>query len=260
MIKYSVIIPTYNSGKTLKQCLDSVVSQSYPNWEVSLMDGASKDETIMIANSYNDLRIKVHSEPDKGVYDAMNKGIDKSCGEWLLFLGSDDYLYNKDVLATMEPHLTQNYDVVYGEPISHWSEQHRGEWSLEKLEANRVHQAIFYNKRFFGKDIRYNLKYPICADFDINLRWFLNTKYKHRYVPVEVAVFGDGGLSSRVEDTNFIKDIGLNKLRYNRGVLTPLYKKRAARQYIKANPEKYFFNTILQIYVLVMYILCKIDL
>lgn len=245
---YSIIIPTYNSARVIKRCIDSIVSQSYADYEVLVMDGDSRDDTVKIANSFDDNRIKVYSELDKGIYDAMNKGIDKSQGEWLLFLGSDDYLFDFNVLANVSKRLTPKMDIVYGEVESHWSESHRGKWSLEKLEANRCHQAIFYNRRFFGKSCRYNLKYPILADFDMNLRWFLNNRYKHCYIPLLIAHFSDGGCSSQIQDTEFYKDWGLNKLRYNHHVLTPIFKKRAARQFVNANPDKPFINAVLIIY------------
>ena len=90
MPRLSIINPTFNSAKTLSRCLDSVISQSFTDWEVLMMDGVSNDDTIKIASSYQDSRIRIYSEPDKGIYDAMNKGIDKAHGEWLYFIDSDD--------------------------------------------------------------------------------------------------------------------------------------------------------------------------
>jgi glycosyltransferase involved in cell wall biosynthesis len=247
-MKYSIIIPTYNSTNVIRRCLDSVVTQTFGDFEVLIMDGNSEDDTIRIAESFYDDRIKIYSEPDKGIYDAMNKGIDKSSGNWLFFLGSDDYLYDREVLSNVAPHLIDELDVVYGEVESHLPELNRGEWCLEKIGGNRCHQAIFYNRRFFGKSIRYNLRYPVLADFDLNLKWFLNRNYRHCYIPNIISHFSDGGLSSQVRDENFYKDVGLNKIRYNNHVLTCLYKKRAARQYIMANPEKKLMNIVLSIY------------
>ena len=222
------------------------------------MDGGSNDATCSTAKSFKDGRINIYSEPDNGIYDAMNKGIDKSSGEWLLFLGSDDQLYDADVLNNVAPHLLNDLDVVYGEAQSHWPDICKGEWTLEKLEGNRCHQAIFYNRRFFGDKLRYNLKYKILADYDMNLRWFLNKNYKHCYIPIMISKFGDGGISSQVQDSLFCKDVGLNKILYNKGVLTPLYKKRAARQYIAVNPEKKALCMALHFYASFMYLLQKL--
>ena len=257
---YSIIIPTYNSDKVIKRCLDSIVSQVFTDFEVLVMDGKSKDDTVRIVKSYNDNRIMVYSEPDKGIYDAMNKGIDKSLGEWLLFLGSDDFLYNKNVLRDVKNYLSNMYDVVYGEVDSHLPERHKGEWSLELLEANRCHQAIFYNRRFFGTSIRYNLRYPVWADFDVNLQWFLNKRYKHCYIPIIIACFSEGGVSSygKDKDVFFYREVGLNELRYNHRVLTPLYKKRAARQYVNANPDNIVVKVVFTVYADFMYALQRI--
>lgn len=257
---YSIIIPTYNSAKVIKRCLDTIIAQTYQHFEVLVMDACSKDDTVQIVNSFKDNRIKVYSEPDKGIYDAMNKGIDKSQGDWLLFLGSDDYMYNADVLSTVQPFLSNCLDIVYGEVESHWSEQHRGEWTLDKIEANRCHQAIFYNRRFFGAELRYNLKYPILADFDLNLKWFLNNKYKHLYIPIVVAHFSDGGCSTTIQDEIFYQEVGLNKLKYNHHVLTPLSKKRAARQWVAANPDRYIMKALLTMYADIMFLLQKLNI
>lgn len=249
---YSIIIPTYNSERTIKRCLDSIVEQTFSDWEVLLMDGVSKDSTLEIARSYNDSRIRIYSEPDKGIYDAMNKGIEKSKGEWLYFLGSDDYLYDAKVLENVSKELSDGYDVVYGESDSHWSKMHRGEWTLDKIEANRVHQAIFYNRNFFGNSLRYNLKYKICADYDMNMKWFLNKKYKHEYIPVVVSHMSEGGVSSQVNDDAFSRDFGLNMLRYNKHVLTAFYKRRAVRVYIAENPNHKILNIFLKLYAKIM--------
>ena len=100
-MKLSIIIPTYNSASVLAKALDSIVKQNFTDWEVLVMDGVSTDNTIKVAQSYNDSRIHIFSEPDKGIYDAMNKGIEKAQGEWLYFLGSDDWLLNGNVFDSL---------------------------------------------------------------------------------------------------------------------------------------------------------------
>lgn len=103
-MKLSIIIPTYNSASVLPRALDSIICQTFTNWEVLIMDGISTDDTLKMAQSYNDSRIRIYSEPDNGIYDAMNKGINKANGEWLYFLGSDDCLFSKDVLSNIFNH------------------------------------------------------------------------------------------------------------------------------------------------------------
>ena len=222
------------------------------------MDGNSTDKSTELVRAYKSDKIRLYSEPDKGIYDAMNKGIDRSSGEWLLFLGSDDYLYGKEVLADVMKYLTDEYDIVYGEVESNLPERNKGEWSLEFLDANRCHQAIFYKRSFFGKSLRYNLKYTVLADFDMNLRWFLNKRYKHRYVPIVISHYSDGGYSSYTKDEAFYKDFGLNKLKYDYRVLTPMDKKKAARQYVNANPTSIVVKIIFTFYAYCMGVIQKV--
>ena len=223
----SIIIPTFNSGKTLKCCLDSIVVQTYEDYEVLVMDGASDDNTISIAQSYKDERIRVYSEPDKGIYDAMNKGIDKSSGRWIYFLGSDDRLLNPQVLEKVSIYMDDSYDVVYGEVESQLPDIHRGVWTLSTIHANRCHQAIFYNRRYYDNGLRYNLKYCLLADYDINLSWFLQPdKYVYKHIPVIVAYYSMEGLSSKYRDTIFYNDYEQLLLKYGNNSLTPKYKKR----------------------------------
>ena len=98
----SIIIATYNSGKTLRRALDSVLNQSYQDWECIVVDGASKDNTIAIVKEYvkKDSRFRYISEPDHGIYDAFNKGWKMAKGEWVMYLGSDDE-YTKDGIKAL---------------------------------------------------------------------------------------------------------------------------------------------------------------
>lgn len=156
-MKLSIIIPTYNSAKTLPKTLDSIVYQTFTNWEVLIMDGASNDETINVAKNYNDPRIRIYSEQDNGIYDAMNKGIKKAKGDWLYFLGSDDRILTSTVFHEIFSLNITGYDIIYGEVISPiLSDSNRGEWTLKNISANRCHQSIFYRKEVFKQIGYYN--------------------------------------------------------------------------------------------------------
>lgn len=259
MPRLSIIIPTFNSAKTLSRCLDSVISQSFTDWEVLMMDGVSNDDTIKIASSYQDSRIRIYSEPDKGIYDAMNKGIDKAQGEWLYFLGSDDWLFNCNSLKDIFCNNINQYDVVYGTVYApHLHPQTKGEWTLDNYMYNRCHQSIFYKKSFFGNSIRYNIKYKAMADNEINLRWFLQPQYSKCYYPVVVASFSDGGYSSMYCDYEFNHDqIGLI-LKYGRHFLPIEEKKKMAWWYMSMHPEKKVQISILRFYVFMLRIRAKL--
>jgi len=225
---FSIIIPAYNSGKVLRKCLESIVNQSFSDFEILIMDGISTDDTLKIIESFKDFRIKIYSEEDKGIYDAINKGVDVSSGEWLYFIGSDDELYNNNVLGEIYSIAkATNEKIIYGnvkvKGDTGWAKDgdiYDGEFNLQKLlKKNISHQAVFYHQSVYKKIGRYNIKYTICADWDFNLRCF--AKYKFKYVSIIVAIFQGGNTSTKGDDI-FRKDKALNILKYFKGCL---YKK-----------------------------------
>ena len=184
----SIVIPTYNSEGCIKLALSSILSQSFVDWEVLVMDGGSVDSTVSIANSFHDDRIKVFSEPDHGVYDAMNKGIDLSQGEWLYFLGSDDYLLHNHVLESVFTH-SIDVDILYGDVESpHLKREYLGEWQVSQIMYNRCHQGIFYKKWLFDRYGRYELKYRVLADRAFNLKVF-QSKCQSTVSPLQQCLF-----------------------------------------------------------------------
>ena len=214
-MKLSIIIPTFNSANTLRRALDSIIGQTLNDLEVLIMDGVSTDQTLDIAKTYNGNRIRIFSEPDNGVYDAMNKGIDKASGEWLYFLGSDDYLFSKDVLSKVFEKKLDGIDILYGDVCApQLDKRHYGEWSIETLPYNRCHQAIFYRKKIFEMTGLYNLKYSVLADYAINLQWFLRRDIKNLYCPISIASFTPGGYSEIIFDDAFYEDYEMILFRY----------------------------------------------
>jgi glycosyltransferase involved in cell wall biosynthesis len=202
---FSVIIPTYNSGSCLSKAIESVLRQTYTDFEIVLADGGSKDDTIAVAKSYNDSRIQIYSEPDKGVYDAMNKGMNWATGEWMYFIGSDDYFYNDNVLQTMAQQLQKTkHHVLYGNVLvqgnTGWAtggQVYDGEFSFQKLLGSNIcHQSMFYRRSFILKhQLRYDLKYPVSADWDFNIACRLRTEFS--YTDTIIAFFNAGGISTR---------------------------------------------------------------
>ena len=214
---FSIIIPTYNSSNTLIRCLESIILQNFSNYEVWFIDGYSHDNTISIIKEYATKYPFIHlvSEPDKGIYDAMNKGIGLAQGKWLYFLGSDDTFYNKDVLTRIakEINITKS-KVIYGNVImrgeSKWNLDgvvFAGEYNLERLLNMTIcHQAMFYNKEVFEKYGNYDLKYNVGADWEFNLRCFAHTSFS--YFNIIVANFFLGGHSTTSTDSQFSKNQG----------------------------------------------------
>lgn len=204
MTNLSIVIPTLNSEKTLARCLDSILKQAYEDYEVWIMDGVSTDGTMNVVKTYMDKsdKIKCVSRRDGGIYDAMNKSIDLIHGEWVYFIGSDDELYDSQVLGSIfNRKIRQSIDFIYGnvfgvlQPPIIWF----GKFDLERLtRTNICQQAIFYKKRVFDKVGRFGLQYKSYADWEFNIQCFC--KVKTMYVNRIIANFSADGLSSRCAD------------------------------------------------------------
>lgn len=193
-----------------------------------VLDGRSNDDTLKIANLYaaTDARISVSSEEDKGIYDAMNKGLGRAKGDWIFFMGSDDAFYSDDVLQTIAETIEKNTGalLVYGnvqlnKPIGyhHTGLIYAGEFDAEKLlKKNICHQSAFYHRSLFATYGLFKTAYPIFADYDFNLRCF--NRIKSVYLDCLIAHFNVGGLSKDRQglDASFEKDFVQNMaLRYS---------------------------------------------
>ncbi|BAV07191.1 Glycosyl transferase family 2 [Filimonas lacunae] len=204
----SVITVVYNGARHIKNCIDNVQQQGFRNFEHLIVDGCSTDATVAIAKEQEGLysNLRVISEPDKGVYDAMNKGIAYSKGQWLFFLGCDDYFYSNNALEGIAGQLlvqpVLQPVIVYGNV---WHEKlariYNGETSVETLlKSNICHQAMFFNRAVYDTMGLHQLRFKQQADYDFNLRCWLSGKVKTVFVPVTVAFFADGGISAAGED------------------------------------------------------------
>ncbi len=222
---FSIIIPTYNSAQTIGVCIKSILAQSFKEFEIIFVDGASIDDTVGIVGMYTSQfpACTIVSESDTGIYDAMNKGLKLARGEWTYFLGSDDRFYNDNSLQTIANSIKDStgVDMVYGnvmiEGDSIWANHNQvynGGYSIEKLlKSNICHQAIFYRRAAISTLGGYNTKYPICADWDLNLKFFASRRVKH--IDEIVAFFVSTGKSSvRVPDPFLNYDVVLNLKTY----------------------------------------------
>lgn len=243
----SIIVPAFNSEKTIAACLDSLIQQSYVDKEIIVVDGASSDKTIEIVKSYalKHPFLRIQSEKDKGIYDAINKGIKLSKGEWIYILGSDDRLFESDTLQKTSALLKGiNEGVVYGnvqiKGNAGWAqdgELYGGEFNLEKLlEKNICQQAVFYHRSLFEKIGFFNINYSVCADWDFMLHCAAKSKMK--YVPITIAEFNGGGTSKVVKEEKFYEDLPGNLYQYfGSGIFRKEFAESAWR--FKKLSEKY---------------------
>ncbi|NND62540.1 MAG: glycosyltransferase [Flavobacteriaceae bacterium] len=235
----SIIIPTYNSEATIADTLDSICRQTFKNIEVLVLDGLSSDATCDIIRDYSDNNpnIRLISEKDSGVYDAMNKGVTISKGEYLYFLGSDDVFFEEDTLEKLFNEVSPDVDVFYGDVLFKNSKRvYSGESNLEKLIYDQIsicHQAIFYSKRTFDLVGIYDLKYFIHADYDFNIRCFRNKELKIQYIDQVIAIFNESGLSGVNSNADgFHTDLTHQNIREKCDVVTLFYENETLKKEI----------------------------
>ena len=223
----SVIIPTFNSAKLIKICLDSLLSQSFTDFEILIIDGISSDKTIETVKEYRDDRIKIFCEKDLGIYDAMNKGIRLATANWLYFLGSDDELSDKNVFKKVfedNIDLVEKSDYVYANVL--WGAKeivYNGRYDLYELYNDNIcHQAVFVRKKVFTSSGLFNLKYKVVADWEFNIRCFLSKDIIVNYLNIIVAKYSLQGTSANSKDDLFTKD--KNKIFFQYLPMLPLHK------------------------------------
>ena len=199
----SIIVVTFNAGKTLQKCLDSIYQQTYKNIELIIIDGLSNDNTLEIIKKNEDKISFWISEKDDGVYDAMNKSLKYVKGDRIFFLGADDMLmpdFSLIVNDLLDPNI-----IYFGS--SKFKKRIEGKKfkPYNLCKRNIVHQSIFYPKAVFSK-YQYELKYPVLADYYLNIRCYSDGQYKFEFLPYIVSIFTPGGLSSRIKDVQFEMD------------------------------------------------------
>ena len=200
-ITFSIITVCYNSEKTIKYVMESVLSQTYDNYELIVIDGKSTDDTIKIVERYKKKfgdKLTVVSERDKGIYDAMNKGLLIASGDLVCFLNSDDW-FEKDALENVLKARDNNrYQVIYGmqRTITNNMEENCVIYSHNFISKKMLcHQALFSTKAIFDDYGVFDLKYKSAADYD----WLINISKKQNVVftPIYniVVNFRSGGMS-----------------------------------------------------------------
>lgn len=201
-MKLSIIIATYNSEATLHSTLESVKNLVFEDWECLIIDGSSSDSTLEIIEYYKekDKRFRYISEPDEGIYDALNKGIKLAKGEWIYILGSDDSV-TKQGLGDLLRYSNEKLDVIYGNVYT-TSRTGFIRKSFSKnpgyLKYSMVgcHQGIIMRRSSILQLGGFNCNYPIIADFDLIQRAYLK-KYRFYKTNIFVAYFNKTGISNK---------------------------------------------------------------
>lgn len=192
-MKISIITVCYNSAATIEDTLKSVLKQNYNNYEYLIIDGKSTDDTLKIVKRYEKKfkgKMRVVSEKDKGLYDAMNKGIKLATGDIIGIINSDDVLLGSNVFSSIVENFDENTDILYGDliycnesltlPVRNYISGKNS--SLSWCPA---HPTMYIRKSIYEKFGDYKLQYRVAADFDLMVRLNVNRckfKYLRRYL------------------------------------------------------------------------------
>ena len=211
IMKISIITATYNSGKTVGDTLKSVLVQTYHDYELLVVDGASKDNTLEVVKKMEPLfegRMRYISEPDKGIYDAMNKGIRMATGDVIGILNSDDFYTSDDALACIAWTLeNEKVDAVYGDIhyvddedlkkcVRYYSSKPFRRWMM-RLGFMPAHPSFYCRKEVYEKYGAFDAEnYRVAADFENLLRLIFVNKIKTHYINKDFVTMRTGGASS----------------------------------------------------------------
>ena len=214
-MKVSIITVCLNSQKTIRKTIKSVISQSYKNYEYIIIDGGSTDNTIKIINEYKKYISVFISEKDKGIYDAINKGIKKSTGSVVSILNSDDIFCDDKTTQKIISYFKSDLklDCLIGNTlitknnskkvIRNYKANSFKKWMLY-LGFSPPHPSTFVRKKIYKKFGLYNKKYKIAGDFEFFVRIFLKKKISFKIINKNFVLMKSGGRSSSSLKSNFI--------------------------------------------------------
>jgi len=204
---FSIITPSFNSGDKLARTIDSVLAQD-ADVEMIVVDGGSTDGTPALLESYGE-RVRWVSERDKGIYDAMNKGVGLSRGRYLNFQGAGDTL-RPGVLAKLAPQMPDKpLSFIYGRVYLTEAHHEHGEpfTRMTLRNGNIPHQGIFYERTIFDLVGLYSLEYRTASDYVMALKCYREDRIVKTYVDIVVADFEGGGVSDTNPDEKIDRDL-----------------------------------------------------
>ena len=218
MLQISIITVTYNSAATLRDTIESVLAQTYKEIEYIVVDGDSKDGTVDIIREYEpkfEGRMRWVSEKDRGLYDAMNKGIRMTTGDVVGIINSDDFYHRTDVIAQVAAAFTSNaVEAVYGDirfvnpdnvdkTVRYYSSKN---FSIGRFRYGFMpaHPSFFTYRHFFDKFGYYKTDYKIAADYELLIRFLYVHRLKSMYLPLDFMKMRTGGASTASVKSNIL--------------------------------------------------------
>lgn len=213
-MKISLVTATYNSSSTIAGCIISVNNQTYPDIEHIIIDGKSNDDTIEIIQCIPNRVSKIISEPDKGIYDAMNKGINLATGDIIGILNSDDFFTSDEVIEKIvSVFKTKNIDGVYGDicfvkhaDLNKVVRYYSSSWfkpSLFRLGFMPAHPSCYIRRKCYQEFGLYKTNFKIASDFELLIRYLKVIKLRTSYLNFCVVTMRIGGVSTRNLKSNW---------------------------------------------------------
>ncbi|HCW09067.1 MAG TPA: glycosyl transferase [Cytophagales bacterium] len=214
-MKISILTVAFNSASTLVDTINSVRSQDYPHIEYIVVDGNSSDGTVEIIHAHASKIDRWISEPDQGIYDAMNKALKLATGEVIGILNSDDFYTDSTIVSKVAKEFVDpSVDVVFGDlvfvdpqnlskVVRTYSAAH---WYPKKLAWGFMppHPAVFIRKKYYEQFGVFKTDYKIAADYELLIRFLYVHQLKYKYLPMKMVVMRKGGVSSRNWRSNII--------------------------------------------------------
>ena len=253
MSLFSIIVVSYNTKNEFIKTLNSIKRQTYKKYEVIIIDGYSNDGTIDLIKKIKDKKINSLIEKDKGIYDAMNKGIKKAKSEWTIFLNSGDVFKDMNVLKKVHKIINKKSDIVFGNTIIDNKDifyyQSGKFFNNSTLEIPFCHQSVFTRTKLLKKN-RFNLNYRICSDFNLFVKLY-KKKYIFQKIKPIIAIVISGGLSDSSRLRVFYENYDiLKKNKMLNGKIFSLFilfLHIILIKFIKIFLPKYIINTLLKI-------------
>ncbi|KAB1154767.1 glycosyltransferase family 2 protein [Flavobacterium luteum] len=202
MAKLSIITINYNDKKGLKKTLESVVSQTYDEYEFIVIDGGSTDGSKDLILEYADKISYWVSENDNGVFHAMNKGIKVATGDFVIFMNGGDTFYSEATLSQVVPELNSQFDIYYGDNYKESGNSKRLKTYPEHLQfsffytSSLNHQSTFIRKSLFEEHFYYNEEYKIASDWEFFAYVICHKNVPYKYLKKTISVYDFNGISS----------------------------------------------------------------
>ena len=218
----SIITVVYNMVDSIEQTILSVLNQTYKNIEYIIIDGGSTDGTSNVIKKYENKLAYWISRPDKGIYDAMNKGKNIATGDFVFFLNSKDTFFRNNVVEKFVSKISDTNYVYYGDAYLTGSNRiYDNKFSSFKLALKNIcHQSIFYPEQVY-RNFDFDPKYKILSDYHYNLIIF--PLYRFHYINEIISYYDTEGISSNKKDTDFYKDHNMLIIK-NLGLAELFYK------------------------------------